>query len=191
MMPPSSIHELASAMNDSGWESEFLQQLAANYRHLYACALTVVGQRDDAGDVIQEACVTLWEKYRDGEFEQVLNFRKWACGIVFNLARQHVRKRRRHLHAGLSDHVLGQIIQARSAGSELLELRREILRECLGKLSLEDRKFLVERYQAETSLAETARKQGRSLSAVYSKLKRLRHLLTDCMRRRLGTGEDW
>jgi len=191
MMPSLSIHELASAMNDSGWESEFLRQFTENYRHLYACALTVVGNREDAGDVIQEACVVLWEKYRDGEFQQVLNFRKWSCGIVFNLARLHVRKRRRYSQSGLSDHVLGQIIQTRSAGSELLELRREILQECLGKLSLADRKFLVDRYQNEAPLAEIARRQGRTLSAVYSKLKRLRRLLTDCMRRRLGTGEDW
>lgn len=191
MSPPISIPELMTSMDESSGEGEFLRQLTANYRYMYSCALTIVGNAEDADDVMQEVCVVLWQKYGTGEFEQILHFRKWACSIVFNLAKLHVRKQRRHLRAGLSEQILRQIIQAHSAGSELFELRREILQECLGKMPVSDRSFIFDCYQDSLPLGKIARARGSTVAAVYSKLKRLRRMLSDCMKRRLGMGEDW
>jgi len=190
-MPTSrDLSELTESMNESSWQAEFVRELAENYCHLYACALTVVGNRDDANDVIQEVCVVLWKKKCE-EVEEILNFRKWACSITFILAKAHVRQRRRHHGMGFNDEALARIVQARSAGSELFELRRDVLRGCLAKLAVEDRKLLFDCYQDDVSLLEVAKRKGRTATAIYSKLKRLRQQLSACIQRQLGKGDDW
>ena len=177
-------------MNDSSREADFLRLLAASYHSLYSLSLAIVGKRNDADDVIQEVCVVLWQKY--DEFEPGTNFRKWACSVTFHVAKAYARKeqRRRGRRAGLSDEALTKISQFRTAGSELFELRREALRECVGKLSAKDRSLLSECYQAPTSLVDYARRHGRTVSAVYSKLKRIRRALTECVHRHLSRGDD-
>lgn len=189
MTPFQSKLELTVAMNESPLEAEFLRQLAAHYRNMYACALSIVGTPNDANDVIQETCVVLWQKY--DEFNRGTNFRKWACAITFNVAKNFVRRQRRHCRTGLSDDLLARVVQVRTAEAELLELRREVLRECLEKLSQADRTFLFDSYQESASLAEFSRRQGRTAAAVYSKLTRLRQILARCVHRQLESGEDW
>jgi len=169
-------------------EANFLRQLSANHRFLYACALTIVGNPNDANDVIQEACVVLWQKY--DEFDRSSNFRKWACTITFNVAKNFVRRRRRHGQTGLCDELLARVVQVRTAESELLELRREVLRDCLRKLPSADKSFLFDCYQESSSLVELSRQQGKTVAAIYSKLKRLRQILARCVHQRLGSGED-
>jgi len=172
-------HELQTTVNDSSREAEFLRQLAGSYRDLFASAMAIVGKRDDADDVIQEVCVVLWQKY--DEFEQGTNFRKWACTFAFNIAKAYARKQRRRRGVGLGDQALARVVQMRSAGSELFELRREMLRNCMDKLNEADRRFLSDCYRTPTSLGEFAQCKGRTVSSVYSKLKRLRRALTKCV----------
>lgn len=187
MTIPYSERELASAVNESSREAEFLRQLARSYRELYALATAVVGNRDDADDVIQEVCLVLWEKRE--KFEEIVNFRKWACTVAFNVARAYARKQRRRRGAGLDDQTLNRVVKIRLASCELLELRREVLRSCLDKLPAPDWDFLMDCYHNSTSLAELASQQGRTASMVYSKLKRLRRVLMNCVQRHLERGE--
>ena len=113
-----------------------------------------------------------------------------VCTITFNVAKNFVRRRRRYSRTSLSDELLARVVQVRSAETELLELRREILRDCLQKLSQGDRSFLFDCYQESTSLVEFSRRQGKSVAAVYSKLKRLRQILARCVNRRLEAEEE-
>lgn len=186
----SSKQGLATVVGNSSREGDFLRLLATSYHDLYSLSLAIVGKRIDADDVIQEVCVVLWQKY--DEFEPGTNFRKWACSVAFHVAKAYARKerRRRGRGTGLSDEALTKITQFRSAGSELFELRREMLRECVGKLSVKDRRLLSECYQAPTSLVDYAQRHGRTVSAIYSKLKRIRRALTECVHRHLSRGDD-
>ncbi|HWL07647.1 MAG TPA: sigma-70 family RNA polymerase sigma factor [Planctomicrobium sp.] len=187
MSIPRSERELASAVDESSREAEFLRQLARNYRELYALATTIVGSRNDAEDVIQEVCVVLWKKR--GEFEEIVNFRKWARTVVLNVARSYARKQRRRRGAGLDDQTLDRMVKMRLASCELLELRREVLRSCLDKLPSPDWDFLMDCYSSSTSLAELASQKGRTASTIYSKLKRLRRALVNCVQRHLERGD--
>jgi len=188
MSLPFSIFELTAVVNDSSREAEFLRLLAASYRDVFSLVLAIVGKRNDAEDVIQDVCVLLWQKYDD--FESGTSFRKWACAIAFHVAKAYVRKERRRRGVGLSDEALARIAQFRSAGTELFELRRDVLRQCLSKLKTTDRKLLSECYQSPTSLVNYAERQGQTVSAIYSKLKRIRRLLSECAQRYLSHGED-
>lgn len=171
--------------NDPARQAEFLRRLAGVYSEAYACALAIVGNRTDADDVIQEACVVMWEKF--DEFEPGTSFQKWACSISFFVAKNFVRKKRRRSF-GLGDYALSRIEQIRSGGGELLELRQELLHDCVAKLSKRDQQFLDECYGGNRTIAEVARKQKTNVETVYTRLKRLRARLTECLQRTLGRG---
>lgn len=188
MTIPRSEYEPASALDESSQEAEFLRQLAKNYRELYALATVIVGSHDDVDDVIQEVCVVLWENRE--KFPEIADFRKWARTITSNIARTCARKQRRRRGGGLDDQTLACVIQMRLASSELLELRREVLQSCLNKLPASDRGFLMDCYRTPTSLTELAVRKGRTVSMIYSKLKRLRRLLVNCVQRHFERGED-
>jgi len=179
--------DLALSLKGTSREEEFLRLLAVSYRDIYASIAAIVGNRDDVDDVIQDVCIVLWEKF--DEFKLGTNFRRWACTIAFNSAKSFARKQRRR-RGSFGDEALARIVQMRSAGSELLELRREMLRDCLKKLSGTDRRFLSDCYRTPHSLIEFAELKGRTVSSVYSKLKRLRRVLTDCIQRRIERGGD-
>lgn len=178
--------DLQQTARDLAQQTEIVRLLAVNYRRIFASAMAIVGRPEDADDIAQEACVVIWEKYE--EFEPGTNFRKWACQIAFNIAKSHMRKLRRH-GAGLGDEALARIVQMRSAGSELFELRREMLLECLKKLPTEDQQFLANCYRSSRSILELAEKQGRTPASIYSKLQRLRKRLTDCVHRHTSGGD--
>ncbi|WP_437228924.1 sigma-70 family RNA polymerase sigma factor [Planctomicrobium sp. SH661] len=172
---------------DSSRESDFLRQLALAYHEIYATGLTIVGNRDDADDVIQEVCVVLWQRY--DEFDPDTNFRKWAYTVTFNVAKAYARKRRRNRGFGLSDYALMKVAQMKTGGSELFELQCEVLRECMEKLPDQDREFLSSCYRNSVSLTAYARELGRSVETIYTKLKRLRRRLSECVARSLGKGD--
>jgi len=172
-------------VEDSSRETEFLRDLAGAYRHAYASALAIVGNRADADDVIQEVCIVLWKKY--DEFERGTDFRKWACSVAFHVARAFVRKHRKQ-SLSLSEQALARIEQIRGGGSELFELRREVLHDCLEKLSERDQQFLCDCYGSPISQVEFARSQGLSVETVYTRIKRIRTRLIDCVNRTLGRG---
>lgn len=180
-------NDFGDRRKSSAREAEFLRELALASHELYAASLAVVGNRDDADDVIQEACVVLWRKYDD--FEEGTNFRKWAHAVTFNVARTFVRSQRRRQGSGFNDYVMTKISQVRSASEELLEVQNEALRECLEKMPEADREFLSECYQRPNGQTALAKELGRPVDAIYTRLKRLRKRLSDCMTRTLG--REW
>lgn len=183
-----SINDLPQGDMDDLRETVFLRQLAAAYYDIYSSALSIVGNGNDADDVIQEVCVVLWKDYDN--FKQGTNFKKWACAIAFNVAKAFVRKRRRQRGYGMSDDALTRVAQVQSGGSELLELQREILQDCVNKLTAEERHFLFDCYSHSSTLAKYARDIGMSIGTVYSKVKRLRRRLLECVQRTLRRGEE-
>jgi len=181
------IQDLRERENDSSRESEFLRGLAGAYDDIYISVLAIVCNRVDADDVIQEVCVILWQKF--DEFEAGTNFRKWACAFAFNVAKAFVRKRRRRGGLGLSDQALVNISRLQTTGSELFELRREVLQECMAKLRGKDSRFLMTCYSSKSSLVEYARTTGMPITTVYTRLRRLRKQLMECINRTLGKEE--
>lgn len=167
-------------MNDPSDQAEFLCLLSRFYNDIYAAALVIVGNRSDTDDVIQETSLVLWQKY--GESKPILNFRKWARTVAFHVAKNHLRKQQRRT-ARLSDYVLSRIEQVQTGGEELFELRRELLDNCIEKLGERDRQFLEVCYGGSHSLAELARSRKAPIETFYTRLKRLRKRLADCINR--------
>src|SRR5262245_27178829 len=68
-----------SSPRDSG---RFVQLFAQHQRGIHAYICTLVPNRVDADDVMQETSLVLWRKWE--EFDCNREFIRWACGIAFN-----------------------------------------------------------------------------------------------------------
>jgi len=166
---------------------EFVEHLERDSRRIYAAVLTVLGDRTEADDAMQDVCVKLWDKFE--EFEPGTNFARWACTIAFYVAKNHYRRRRKERGHGLTDEALARISRVQTATTELLELRRERLRECLTLLSGPDRKFLTECYAIGKRPIDHAKATHQPASTVYTRLERLRRQLHRCIDKHLGRND--
>ncbi|WP_437221801.1 sigma-70 family RNA polymerase sigma factor [Planctomicrobium sp. SH661] len=187
MQNPFDIDELRAELSEPSHEAEFLHQLSGAYRTIYACALSIVGNRADADDVVQEVCAIIWKKY--WEFTPGTNFTKWATAVAFKSAKAFVRDRRRQGGLGLREGILDKVAKVRTAGAELFELRRECLDECIAKLSDQEQKFLLNCYRPHRNLVEFSNRTRIPIATVYTRLKRLRKRLTECVTRAMGNIE--
>jgi len=181
MQNPIEDIDLNSSQEDSSREGIFLRLLSSSYNDIYYSVLAIVGNRTETEDVIQDVCILLWQKFDD--FDTETDFRKWACAFAFNLSKAYVRKQRRRRGFGLSDDILGTISRMQSAGGELFELRRELLQNCLKKLSRKDQQFLLECHGRRSSPVKFAQRERIPVATAYTRLSRLRKVLHDCISR--------
>lgn len=133
----------------------------------------------DADDVIQEVSVVLWRKYE--ELEPRTNFRAWANSV----ARNHLRAERRLRTRVVSSETITRVAATERGMSEVLELRRAFLTECIEELPLESRRLVRERYLEQRTPGDLADAVGSGLSTVYARLARIRKRLLACVSRKI------
>ena len=176
-------------MADPSSEAENRKRLMAlmtrHQRRIYSYIYTLVPQRQDADDILQETSLVICEKF--DEFEEGTDFVAWACQIAYwrvRYARQKFARGKVMFNQDVLDAV------AKTAGSMVNELdkRHEALNECLQKLNPRDREFLMTRYEPGCGVREAARQTGRTITAAYKALSRIRKLLLDCVTHRLENG---
>lgn len=168
-----------------GARREIVRLLSENNRRIYAYLYTMLGNADDAEDLLQETCLTIWDK--TDEFKPGTNFMAWALRIASHKAMNLIRKKGRA--KVLFDQDVFESV-ARDASEITLELdaRHDALRECMKKLQAQDRQILRSRYQEGATVASIATTSGRSVHAIYRALKRIHTALFDCVSRRVTTG---
>ncbi|QDT62917.1 sigma-70 family RNA polymerase sigma factor [Calycomorphotria hydatis] len=157
----------------------FTNEFNAGYWPIYACVMSIVPNRNDADDVMQDVAIVMWEKF--DEFEPGSSFIKWGRSIAYRLSKAFVRKKLKSSGCGLDEEIMRKITQIRSGASELLELRRMYLDECLDKMKPVDRKFLFACENRHGSVAEQARQQQKPAHQLYDRLSRLRQRLAKCV----------
>lgn len=69
---------------------EFETAAVPHFSELYRMASRVVGNRSDAGDIVQETFLQAWKCF--DRFETGTNCRAWLYKILFNVIRQNRRK---------------------------------------------------------------------------------------------------
>ncbi len=163
-------------------QRRFLPLLTQNQRRIFAYIYTLVPHRADAEDLLQETCITLWEKFE--EFEPGTDFAAWACRVaywkVLNARRKYARSPIIH-----DDSLLAEISDLALSAQGRLDRRHEALTECLGKLSERDRRLVLSRYQPDIRIHQIAEQLGRSVQATYKAISRIRLLLLNCVSSRL------
>lgn len=176
-------------------EAAALDELARSCRQqAYVFALQLIGNRDDALDVAQDAMVRFFRSL--GRFDPTRPVRPWLLRIVHNLVRDRARRNRIRRTESLEpaeDDVLGIEPTDDKPDPEALTLRRDLQQlvwGCLHELPPRYREVLVLRDYQDLAYAEIASTLKIPRGTVMSRLHRARRLLRDLVHQRQhGTGE--
>lgn len=149
--------------------------------------LTLLPDRHQAEDIVQEVARLLWQKR--GQYDPSRPFVVWARGfahfeVLKVLRRQSVRGKY------FSETLVEQLAEERAAHEEQLSAQRDALAACLQKLDEPSRDLLDLRYGRASTIQELAHEQGKSPNALYLSLHRIRISLVDCVNRTLRI-EGW
>lgn len=161
---------------------EFVQLFSRNQRRLFLHILALVGNPDDAEEILQETNVVIWSKY--SQFKLGTNFIAWA----FQIAKFEVlayRDKKRHSKLRFSDELIGVIAEESEESQDELDVRRSALQECLKKLRPQDRELIEQRYEPGNRGNSVAESIGRPANSVYQSFSRIRKTLFECVTRRL------
>lgn len=139
---------------------------------LYTLALRMLGHREDAADVVQEAFLRSWDKIRT---LRQAPFKHWLYRIAVNLCRDHQRARK--VRGQQPDDAEDQILRLRTAdpGPESVALQRErltVLAKAITSLPEEFRAALVLRDVNDLSYEQVAEILEVPVGTVKSRLSR-------------------
>src|SRR5215471_18510365 len=170
------------------------EELVARHRDkIYARALSMMRNEEEAIDLSQEAWVKGWQRLK--QFQGEASFGTWMTRIVINLCLDQLRKQKRqraesieeiHEESGGVEGQMPVVTVNPTAGLERQELRQRI-DQVLNQLSYEHRTVLVLHQFQEMEYKEIAKTMGCSIGTVMSRLfyarRKLAALLADLKKR--------
>jgi len=173
-----------SARADYEGRDAFARLFAQHDRWLFAYLVALLGSPAHAEEVFQEVCVVLWREYET--FQLGTDFVKWVSVIAHHQVHRFRRQERR-VGPQLSDAAVDLLAEDAVERADLLELRRDALRNCLEKLSSKDRQLVQHCYSdSRVSFKGVAEILGRPTNTVYKALNRIRKALYECIERTLN-----
>lgn len=166
------------------------EELVARHRDkVYARALSILRNEEDALDLSQEAWIKAWQRLQ--QFQGESSFATWITRIVINLCLDHLRRQKRAVGESLEaieeevgniERLLPPVSVNPAAGLERDELRARIW-EAMGRLSVAHRTVLILHEFEGMEYRKIAEVMGCSLGTVMSRLfyarRRLAALLAD------------
>ena len=157
--------------------------MTRHQRQIFGYIYTLVPNRYDAEDLLQETSLVICEKF--DEFEDGTDFVAWACQIAYWRIR-YSRQKFARSKVVFNQEILDAVAQTASTMTGELDSRHEALGNCLQKLHPRDRDLVLTRYEPGSGVEEAARRSGRTLQTAYKALARLRKLLLDCVSNQLA-----
>lgn len=168
-------------------EEGFVTELTASQSALQAFIAALMPGESGVDEVLQRTCLTLWRKR--ATFEAGTNFRAWAFETAKWTLRAYLKETRRASWL-VVDEELTRVISERMAARvpRSADASAAALRMCLEKLRPIDRDLVLSHYEEGESLAECAKRCGRTVGTLKVTLFRLRAALRRCITDRLATG---
>jgi RNA polymerase sigma-70 factor, ECF subfamily len=162
--------------------ARFMRLYAQHERRIFVYVLSLVCNLDDTNEIVQETCVRMWEQFDD--FAANGDFGSWACSIAYYQVLS-MRKKLRTSKVEFGLDFYEAVAMEVAASVEGLDERQQALNNCLEKLRPQHRDFLRLCYSGQAQFKTIAGRLGRSLSATYSLLFRIRRLSQDCVQKSL------
>ena len=158
---------------------EFERLITDHRAQLHGFVLSLVSNKSDAEDLLQQVCLTLWQKR--GQFEQGTNFLAWARKVARYHLLNHWRKSKNRKTEPLLDEDLIEAVSERTAERELeFNEHRKTHQYCLEKLPERQREAVQSHYFDEISIPKIASNLGIKENAVSQLLFRARTSLINC-----------
>lgn len=165
--------------NESTLDDEFISLYSRYSRRIYSFILALTVYSQDADDVFQNTSLALWKKR--GDFAPGSSFWAWSCQIAYYEVLRHRHNTKRV--KVFSDVVIPQFAAHLLANEEQASLAEQSLRNCLERLSVEDRRLIELRYFQEQAPKQIAQMESRSVHSVYRALSRIHEQLHRCIYR--------
>jgi RNA polymerase sigma-70 factor, ECF subfamily len=173
-------------MNEQERHNLFSGLVARHQNELYAYIFAILRNWEDADDVFQSVCLTLWRKFE--LFQPGSSFLSWARQTAQFEVRRLLRHKRLPNYAGeeLLDELDNAIVEVQNNRGErdLAALER-----CRKKLSTADAGLLDLHYVQELGSRQIADRLQRSQASVCHSLKRIRRWLFECIQTELAQEE--
>jgi RNA polymerase sigma-70 factor (ECF subfamily) len=152
--------------------------LMQHERQIFAYIYTLVPNRHDAQDLLQETCLTIYDKF--AEFTPGTDFMAWAMRIAWWKVRA-ARQKFARSKVVFNDEVMEAISHTAVTMVEETSPMQAALAQCLTKLNDRDRRMILTRYERGSGVERAAMISGRSLQAAYKALMRIKQVLHDCV----------
>jgi RNA polymerase sigma-70 factor (ECF subfamily) len=170
-------------------ENELFYELVRPYeKRVYAAAIAILHNEQDAEDAAQEAMLKAFKNIR--QFRAEARFSTWLIQITVNEALMRRRRERTVIMEGIDDrkdeeseYAPRDFADWREIPSEALE-RKEVRQRLADALATLDRKYrevFVMRDMEHLNIQETAEALGISVPAVKTRLLRARLMLRDLL----------
>jgi len=157
---------------------------------VYNTALRIVGDRDEASDVLQEVFILLFRHIR--RFRARANFASWVYRITVNASLDHLRRKRRIPTPGAPQLLLDGPADSPDLSSPERNLAQidlsEHVRDAMARLSDRLRIVVVLRYLEGLSYSDIAEILDCSLGTVKSRLNRAHAALRAELESRYDSG---
>lgn len=162
---------------------DFMRLLMQHEPALRAYSRSLLPDWNLVDEVIQEASVTLWQKF--DQLREEAGFLPWAKVVVRFKCLSEIGKLRRDRHV-FSEGVLELLAdEAEAFDVEEREQSMRALRLCLDRFSPPHQELLLAPYSGEGRVTVLAEQAGKSANALYKLLGRLREKLTVCIQTNL------
>ncbi|MGB7295277.1 MAG: RNA polymerase sigma factor [Candidatus Aminicenantales bacterium] len=165
-----------------GDRQAFKEIVGLYQQKVFLLAYSILQNREDALDVVQETFLRLYQKL--GAYEKERNFQPWLLQIAKNLSIDHFRKhrgRRRELESGRSIEDLNLAAGDHRSNPASAELRR-VISGCLERLGERQRLIFLMRHCNGLEYREISQILGISVGTVkslhFKAVRNLKHWLT-------------
>tara|TARA_B100000161_G_C33456817_1_gene371599 strand:- start:80 stop:613 length:534 start_codon:yes stop_codon:yes gene_type:complete len=169
-------------MSDSPISFEFSQNLTSIQKSLYGYILSLLPNRSDAEDVLQETNLILCKKAT--EFDPKGHFQGWAFKIARYQVMSHITKSKRsRLH--FSNEIIDSI-PTDDFDSEKVQIVQRALQKCYDLLPNHMRIIAKLRFREEFNLKDISNQVQRPLGSISATLHRIRQNLCNCVHEKLS-----
>lgn len=168
---------------DTSKHDRFLRLIAEHQAALHNFIRSMLPNREEASEVLQDVLVVLWQKFDAAE-----DFKKWAFGVARLETLKFLQSCARDRHV-FDDELANRLADDMASMEERHLSQREALDACLKKLDDPQRELTLEAYTRGVRMNELAARRGKTPMALYKLLHRIRQSLLDCVRRQLA-GEE-
>lgn len=150
-----------------------------HHGRMFNYVFSLVRNLEDTQDVMQETCVTLWQKFDD--YDPATPFLPWALTIARFRSLSYLERRRRRSFSPQVVAELEALYRDRTVPAS--DQRLDGLRRCIGKLPTEQAELLWRCYEGPTTIRQIATELGRTPSSLHNSLRLIRQKLLECIQR--------
>lgn len=163
--------------NEKSKKSRFFGLYNSVQPRIYTYLLTIIHNRNDAEDVLQETATVLWEKF--DAYQEGTSFGAWAVQIARLKALEYIRKHKSRMF--FDDKFYDMISEKAEESSSDVHGRSEALHFCLKKIPDNSLKLLAMRYKKDISIKRISQLTGRSSNGLYQSFSKILNALRTCM----------